>query len=94
MSRPARSWKKTAKEVPSTFNAPAETVAQKPMFRSAFKRTRCIVPASGYYEWCVVEGGKRRNCIGAPDGAVLSIAGLRDEWRDPETREAVLSCTL
>jgi putative SOS response-associated peptidase YedK len=44
-------WKKTAKEVPSTFNARAETVAQKPMFRSAFKGTRCIVPASGYYEW-------------------------------------------
>ncbi len=36
-------WKKTVKEVPSTFNARAETVAEKPMFRSAFKRTRCIV---------------------------------------------------
>jgi putative SOS response-associated peptidase YedK len=44
-------WKKTAKEGPSTFNARAETVAEKPMFRSAFRRTRCIVPASGYYEW-------------------------------------------
>ncbi len=43
-------WKKTAKEVPSTFNARAETVEQRPMFRSAFKRTRCIVPASAYYE--------------------------------------------
>jgi putative SOS response-associated peptidase YedK len=52
-------WKKTAKEVPSTFNARAETVAQKPMFRSAFKRIRCIVPASGYYEWRVAEGGKQ-----------------------------------
>jgi putative SOS response-associated peptidase YedK len=52
-------WKKTAKEVPSTFNARAETVAQKPMFRSAFKRTRCIVPASGYYEWRAAEGGKQ-----------------------------------
>ena len=50
--------KKTAKEVPSTFNARAETVAQKPIFCSAFKRTRCIVPACGYYEWRAIEGGK------------------------------------
>ncbi len=44
-------WKKTAKEAPSTFNARAETVARKPMFRAAFKRSRCVIPASGYYEW-------------------------------------------
>jgi len=87
-------WKKTAKEVPSTFNARAETVAQKPMFRSAFKRTRCIVPASGYYEWRAVEGGKQPYFISATDGGVLSIAGLWDEWRDPETSEPVLSATL
>ena len=41
-------WKKTAKEVPSTFNSLAETVASKPMFRDAFIRGRCVVPASGY----------------------------------------------
>ena len=87
-------WKKTAKEVPSTFNARAETVAQKPMFRSAFKRTHCIVPASGYYEWRAVEGGKQPYFISTADGAVLSIAGLWDEWKDPETGEAVLSATL
>jgi putative SOS response-associated peptidase YedK len=87
-------WKKTAKEVPSTFNARAETIAQKPMFRSAFKRTRCIVPASGYYEWRAVEGGKQPYFISAADGAVLSIAGLWDEWRDPETKESVSSATL
>ena len=44
-------WEKTAKEVPSTFNARAETVATKPMFRAAFKRCRCLIPASGYFEW-------------------------------------------
>ncbi len=87
-------WKKTAKEVPSTFNARAETIAQKPMFRSAFKRTRCIVPASGYYEWRAVQGGKQPYFISAADGAVLSIADLWDEWKDPEAREAVLSATL
>jgi hypothetical protein len=41
------SWKKSAREVPSTFNARAETVAQKPMFRAAFKRGRCVVPSLG-----------------------------------------------
>jgi len=44
-------WKKKAKETPSTFNARAETVAVKTMFRSAFKRARCLIPAYGYYEW-------------------------------------------
>jgi putative SOS response-associated peptidase YedK len=78
-------WKKTAKEVPSTFNARAETVAEKPMFRSAFKRARCIVPAPGYYEWRTVEGGKQPYFISAADGEVLSIAGLWDQWKDPET---------
>src|SRR6202030_592213 len=44
-------WKKPLKRLPATFNARAEGVAIKPMFRDAFKRHRCIIPASGYYEW-------------------------------------------
>jgi putative SOS response-associated peptidase YedK len=87
-------WKKTAKEVPSTFNARAETVAQKPMFRSAFKRTRCIVPASGYYEWQTIGKAKQPYFISAADGAVLSIAGLWDQWKEPETGETIASATL
>jgi putative SOS response-associated peptidase YedK len=87
-------WKKTAKEVPSTFNARAKTVAEKPMFRSAFKRTRCIVPASGYYEWRPAAGGKQPYFISSADGTVLSIAGLCDEWKNPETSETVFSCTV
>jgi putative SOS response-associated peptidase YedK len=74
-------WKKTAKDVPSTFNARAETVAQKPVFRSAFKRTRCIVPASGYFEWRAVEGGKQPYFISAPDGAGRDVARRSDEAR-------------
>jgi len=87
-------WKKTAKEVPSTFNARAETVAQKPMFRSAFKRTRCIVPANSYYEWCAVDGSKQPYFISAASGEVLSIAGLWDQWKNPETDEPISSATL
>ena len=64
------------------------------MFRSAFKRTRCIVPASGYYEWCKVEGGKQPYFISAADGEVLSIAGLWDQWKEPESGETISTATL
>jgi putative SOS response-associated peptidase YedK len=49
-------------------------VAEKPMFRSAFKRTRCIVPISGYYEWCQAEGSEQPYFISAADGAGRSRA--------------------
>jgi SOS response associated peptidase (SRAP) len=78
-------WKKTVKDVPSTFNARAESVAEKPMFRSAFKRSRCIVPASGYYEWKTTPDGKQPYFITAAGGGVLSIVGLWDRWKNHST---------
>jgi len=87
-------WKKTVKEVPSTFNARAETVAEKPMFRSAFKRNRAIVSCSAYYAWRQTEEGKQPYFIGPSDGGVLAIARLWDQWKEPESGEAVTSCTL
>jgi putative SOS response-associated peptidase YedK len=80
--------------VPSTFNARAESVAEKPMFRSAFKRNRCIIPASGYFEWKTMPDGKQPYFISAADGGVLSIAGLWDRWHSTDTGETVLSCTM
>ena len=85
---------KTAKEIPSTFNARAETVASKPMFRAAFKRSRCVIPASGYYEWKATPTGKQPYYISPHDGSVLSFAGLWDEWQDIKTGEARKSCTI
>jgi putative SOS response-associated peptidase YedK len=51
-------------------------------------------PASGYYEWRAAEGGKQTYFISAANGAVLSIAGLWDQWKDPETGKANSSTTL
>jgi putative SOS response-associated peptidase YedK len=52
----------------ATFNARAETVDKKPMFRSAFKRNRCIIPASGYYEWQATPTGKQLYSFTSTDG--------------------------
>jgi len=79
---------------PATFNARAETVASTPMFRDAFQRHRCVVPAIGYYEWLKRPDGKQPYFIGAVDGGVLSFAGLWDRWKNPETGELVISCTI
>lgn len=87
-------WKKKLKETPSTFNARAETVAEKPMFRAAFKRRRCLIPASGYYEWQGTPAGKQPYYFTARDGSPLTIAGLWDEWKDTETGEPLKSCTM
>ncbi len=87
-------WKKSAKKTPSTFNARAETVATKPMFRAAYKRSRCVIPASGYYEWKSTATGKQPYYISAHDGSILSFAGLWDEWHDVESGEQLKSCTI
>jgi putative SOS response-associated peptidase YedK len=87
-------WKKPLKQLPATFNARAEGVASKPMFRDAFKRHRCIIPASGYYEWIKRPDGKQPYYISGADGGVLSFAGLWDRWKNPETGEPVASCTI
>lgn len=87
-------WKKTLRELPATFNARAETVADKPMFRDAFRRRRCIVPASGYYEWTAGKAGKDPWYISASGGGVLSFAGLWDTWKDPQSGTPLRSCTI
>ena len=87
-------WKKTVKELPSTFNARAETVAEKPMFRAALKHQRCLIPASGYYEWEKTPQGKQPWYYTTRDGSPLTMAGLWAEWKDVETGEPLKSCTM
>lgn len=87
-------WKKPLNELPSTFNARAETVAEKPMFRSAFKSRRCIIPASGFYEWTGKAGAKTPHYISAPRDEPFAFAGLWETWRDAESDARVDSATI
>lgn len=78
------SWAKDAKIGAQTINARVETVASKPSFRSAWQRRRCLVPASGYYEWPVLAGIKQPYFIHPLESPLLFFAGLWEQWRAPE----------
>ena len=86
-------WRKPLAELPSTFNARAETLGEKPMFRAAFKSRRCVVPASGFYEWTGEKGRKIPHYFSSADGQPLAFAALWDSWRDPNGKE-LLSATI
>src|SRR6202040_2228107 len=89
-------WSKPLKELKlATFNARAETVAEKPFFREAFKRNRCLIPLSGYYEWENTLSGKQPWYFTARDGSpALTVAGLWDEWRDKTNGQTPKSCAM
>jgi putative SOS response-associated peptidase YedK len=77
-------WARDAKIGASMINARAETVASKPAFRAAFRARRCLVPASGYYEWRVEDGQKQPYWIHPATGTVMMFAGLWENWRAPD----------
>jgi putative SOS response-associated peptidase YedK len=88
------SWAKDISIGSRLINARAETVAEKPSFRRAFARRRCLLPADGYFEWQVLEnagprGGKRKQpyFIHRADGGPLAFAGLYELWRDKSAPE-------
>ena len=75
-------WSKDASIGLKLANARAETVAEKPSFRSAFRSRRCIVPASGFYEWKSEGRNKQPYYFRYRSGDPLAIAGLWESWRD------------
>jgi putative SOS response-associated peptidase YedK len=75
------SYAKDPKQRPQPINARIETVATSGMFKRAFARQRCIVPALGYYEWVVTPTGKQPHYIHAPE-AGLAMAGVLSAWAD------------
>ena len=89
------SWAKDALIGSRMINARAETVAEKPSFRDAFKRRRCIVPASGFYEWKrAAKGAKQPFYFYLKDKEVFGFAGLWEEWTDKETGDLLETCTI
>ena len=66
------------------INARGETVATAPMWRDAYARRRCLVPADAFYEWRATEGGKQPYAIARQDGEPMAFAGLWDGWRGPD----------
>lgn len=74
------------------INARAETVADKPAFRSAFRARRCLIPASGFYEWRREGAAKQPYCIRPADDAPFAMAGLWEHWEGED--EVIESCTI
>ncbi|MBK8900866.1 MAG: SOS response-associated peptidase [Anaerolineaceae bacterium] len=89
------SWSKDIKMGARMINARSETVTEKPSFRNAFKRRRCLIPADGFYEWQKQADGKQPMFIRPSDGAErpFALAGLWEVWRDPDGSE-LQSCTI
>jgi putative SOS response-associated peptidase YedK len=90
-------WQKSVKDAGrlASFNACVETVTTKPFFREPFKKRRCLMPVSGYYEWQDTAHGKQPWYFTARDGSpILTIAGIWDTWKNRETGERIQSCAM
>jgi putative SOS response-associated peptidase YedK len=76
-----------------TINARVETAAEKPAFRAAFRRRRCLVPADGFYEWKPHPKRRRPHHVRLASGELFGMAGLFESWKSPEG-EIIETCTL
>jgi putative SOS response-associated peptidase YedK len=81
------SWAKDPSIGYSLINARAETVAEKPSFRASYRHRRCIIPASGYFEWQPVNGKKQPWYIKGHEDQRLSLAGLWEHWQSEDGSE-------
>jgi len=86
------SWSKTDKSQYSMINARAETVHSKPAYRNAFRQRRCLIPASGFYEWQKTATGKQPWAIGMKDDAPFAMAGIWEHWQQGE--QVIESCSI
>lgn len=86
------SWAKDSKIGQRLINARAETVHEKPSFRAAFKRRRCVILADGFFEWRKTDDGKQPYFIAAKDRSPFAMAGLWEHWSGQD--ETLETCTI
>ena len=88
------SWAKDAAIGARMINARGETVAEKPAFRAAFRRRRCLVPMKGFYEWKTTASGKLPHFIYLKNADIFAAAGLYEYWPGRDGAEPVESYTI
>lgn len=88
-------WAKDDTIARHTFNARVETIAEKPSFKVPLRKKRCLIWASGFYEWTLLPGDKKKTpvFIQMKDEDPFAFAGLWDKWRDPEDN-IIVSATI
>ena len=87
-------WAKNTQIGNRMINARAETVAQKPSFRNAFAKQRCLIVADGFYEWKGVKGDKQPFYFSLPDGSPFGFAGLWEVWKEAGSSDPYRSCAI
>jgi putative SOS response-associated peptidase YedK len=87
------SWSKDPAIGNRLINARAETVQEKPSFRNAFRRHRCLIPTNGFYEWQRLERGKQPYFVRMRDERLFAFAGLWDRWESPD-KGVIETCTI
>ena len=85
-------WAKERKMSSHLINARAETLAGKPAFKAAYQQRRCLIPATGFYEWQKLEQGKQAYCIHHEEQQLFAFAGLWEYWE--HDTETIYSCTI
>ncbi|AGW12384.1 SOS response-associated peptidase [Megalodesulfovibrio gigas] len=88
-------WAKDRKMAAKMINARSETVAGKPAFRAAFKKRRCLIPATCFYEWQKLDARRKQPfALMMADGAPFAMAGLWEVWDDPDSGTPLHSATI
>lgn len=86
------SWSKDSKNSHNLINARAETIREKPSFRTAFHKRRCLIVAQGFYEWQKLDSGKQAFHIHHQDNQLFAFAGIWEHWQ--QEQQALYSCSV